>query len=65
MGCVGQRVDRPTVDFHLLTWEPGPQPGSESRVSTDGAGLIGSVTLKSEGAWLRACWLFLSLYSHL
>jgi hypothetical protein len=41
-----------------FTWEPDPQSGSESRVSTDDTGRIGSVTLKTEGAWPRACLLF-------
>lgn len=64
--CVGQRVDRPTVDhLRIFTWEPDPQSGSESRVSTDGAGHIGSVTLKSEDRWQRVCWHLLSLYLHL
>jgi hypothetical protein len=42
----------------LFTWEPDPQSGSESRVSTDDTGRIGSVTLKIEDAWPRACLLF-------
>jgi hypothetical protein len=40
-----------------FTWEPDPQSGSESRVSTDDTGRIGSVTLKTEDAWPRACLL--------
>ena len=41
-----------------FTWEPDPQSGSESRVSTDDARRVGSVTLKIEDAWPRACLLF-------
>jgi hypothetical protein len=41
-----------------FTWEPDPQSGSESRVSTDDTGRIGSVTLKIEDAWPPACLLF-------
>jgi len=38
MRCVGQPVDRPWSTSWQFTWEPDPQSGIESRVSTDDTG---------------------------